>query len=140
MKRTKIVIIAAVIILAAAVALVLGAHLRQKNDVILIEEESFFLDYEIIDDEVWLRCRVTLCNAGNEDRTVKLRADFSEDVKTGLLKDGTLYASDISGTECVCAVGAGETETVEVVFIGEFGGTNQKHDRLLPEIQVVNME
>ena len=57
--------------------------------------------------------------------------------KNGLLKKSLLsgYASDYETTEFKLEKG---DNWIEVIFIGDYAGKNQKYDRLLPEI-IINI-
>ena len=92
--------------------------------------------FDIEKDKVNVNCHISLVNEFREEKKVTLSAFLPEDVKGGLLKEKEMKALDENGAEMVFILRANETTDFDVVFVGEFGGTNQKHDRNLPEIKI----
>jgi hypothetical protein len=108
----------------------------QKNaDCFIVESESWFDDFTVRDDKVYIKCEVVLQNTTSDKQRFKMAAICSEDVDTGLLKNEKVYAVDDHEKERVFEIHANSKQTFEdVVFLGKYGGNNKKSNRLLPRI------
>lgn len=104
-----------------------------KNEISIDNDESFYSDFKIEDDKVYIYCNVLVKNPGNDNEKISLSGVFENDKKSGLLKKELLngYSDDCETTEFNLKRGDNQ---IEVVFIGDYAGTNQKYDRLLPRI------
>lgn len=120
----------------------------------LVEEESFFSDFEVVDDHVCFLCRLTVRNPSEAPLPVKISGDFSADAKSGLILGQGLPALRLDGETGAdfLALDAAEQEailgdrsrllfllqpgdnTFWVVFSGLHGEASVKQDRLLPQI------
>lgn len=128
------------ITLMVALLLILGVVAKilfTKPAIHLTKPESYFSDFEVVGQQVNIKCYVTLKNTFNENKTVELAALFPDDVRFGLLQSSTLSGVHLDSLEGRFAVPAKSQKAFEVLFIGNFAGTNRKHDRLLPEIEIV---
>ena len=135
MARRFAVILAVVCILCS----VIGFSSCEQNDVRLNEDKSFFSDFKIENDKVYLYCTLFVENLSETERTVILKASFEADVKNGLLKEAlTVGYSFAEGAE-EFRLQKGENQ-IDVVFIGEHAGGDQKHDRRLPDIMIEELE
>ncbi len=105
-------------------------------DVIVVKDKSHFVDYNVQENQVFIRCQVTLENSYTSDKKVVLKGDFSEDNKNSLLKEAELQGVQADNTKNNIIVPAGEVKTFEIVFVGTVAGTKQMVNRLLPEIDV----
>ena len=105
----------------------------QKNELSIDDKESFYSDFKIENNKVYIYCNLLIKNPNNDDTKIALSGVFENDVKNGLLKKSPLngYASDCETTEFKLEKG---DNWIEVIFIGDYAGKNQKYDRLLPEI------
>lgn len=103
----------------------------------IVQESSFFSDFFVNEDSVQINCVLCLNNTTSEPLYVKISGDFTEDVQLGLLQEKTLYAviPDEEQTSMIYVL-PGE-QTIEVAFIGTFGGVLQKTNRLLPDLKVL---
>lgn len=106
---------------------------RPEQRVLLVQEESFFSDYEIQGESVVLTCYLTFYNPYSSEVKVNVYGDFSKDVETGLLKDSELIGF-YDGEEII-VLSSGET-SIYVTFIGDYDGVPQKFNRNLPDIDV----
>ena len=104
------------------------------ENVILVEDSSSFVDFSVKDENVYIDCYITLKNNTNKQKTVYIKGDFTDDVEGRLLKDAELYVYDGEKREFVIEPNS-ETR-FDITFVGEFGGTNVKQDRLLPKITI----
>lgn len=120
---------------------ILAAGCAKNSEMVTIcDENCFFSDFYEEDGIVHILCEVTLENAGNEDLTVTITGSSQEDVDGGLLTEPGLKGVDLDTGSEEFLIPAGQQVTVTVDFQGEFGGTLQKADRLIPdelEIQIV---
>lgn len=100
------------------------------------EENSYFSDYVIEDDKVYIKCHIILTNTYDAEKTVKLSAKLPDDAANVLLKQEIVKALNEDGSETAFALPPNSTESYDVVFVGEFAGSKQKQDRHLPEILI----
>lgn len=98
-----------------------------NGGVSIVEDESFYSDFHVEDNAVYINCTLTL--EASKDQRVYFEGNFEDDVKTGLLTEPTLKTTPFD-------IKKGK-QTIEVTFMGEFGETNKKADRKLPEITVI---
>ncbi len=128
-KRKMSVFLIAMLVLTSFPA---GCRKAVNNEIVLIKSESYYSDYEVKDNKVYITCYVTLENRLDEEQTVKLSAEFPNDVNK-LLKSSWIDSKDN------LTLMAKAKDSFNVIFIGDFARTNQKHDRLLPEINIISM-
>lgn len=106
------------------------------DDVYVDQENSWFSDFHIEADKVYITCHIELCNKSNA-RTVRLYGVFSDDVDT-LVTESVLpgfITDDFDSNDNSFLLAPGE-QAYDVTFIGTFAGTGQKNDRLLPQILI----
>ena len=112
---------------------------RQTNPVRINYKKSFFQDFTVEDNIVKIKCNIYIYNISEQDKKFYIRATSSEDVGK-LLNNEDLRVSE-DGEEKVFELKANESNTIDVIFEGEFGGINQKVDRLLPNnIEIIYSE
>ena len=105
---------------------------NSKDSIRLVADDSYFSDFEVKDDLVYIECFLTIENRGKADVSFTISADFNDDVGR-LLNEKTLYAMDSQGERQVFFLSAKATEKwILCTFIGTYGGTSQKADRNLP--------
>lgn len=111
----------------------------QKKEIRIDTEESFYSNFEVKDEKVLIYCTILVKNPTKAETTITLSANFDNDVKMGLLKESSLdgYQSNLETKTFKLNKG---DNWIDVVFIGEYAGKNQKHDRLLPDIQMKVIE
>ncbi len=139
MKR--IITIAAVLILAAAL-LLCGCGKKEEApvpNVGFLAYESYILDYTIKEEQVQIRCVLSLVNQGTEACRIRVYAEFPEDVGA-LLKEGRLTAVTGATGEDIITLEPGTVRELGVVFTGEYGGKAVKNDRLLPDLYWEDMD
>jgi hypothetical protein len=116
--------------------------LKINNDLELIIKESYFNDFRIIDDKVYIECKITIKN--NTDKNIKYRinAIFKDDVRIGLLKNEILEGYNENLENNIFNISANETiKYQKIIFIGDFAGNYKKFNRELPKkINVILME
>lgn len=93
-------------------------NISQKNaGCFIVESESWFDDFTVRDDKVYIKCEVVLQNTTSDNQRIKMAAICSEDVDTGLLKNEKVYAVDDNQKERVFVINANSKQTFEdVVF------------------------
>ena len=84
-------------------------------------------------------CNLTIKNPTQKTKKIKIEADFTDDEKNGLLKEGKLIGYSVLN-DCDYFIASKGKNNIEVVFIGEYGGNNQKTNRLLPDIKIVELD
>jgi hypothetical protein len=107
-----------------------------KKAVEIVYEDSYFSDFYVEDEKVYIECALSVNNATGAEQAVEFVADCSDDVKGGLLKYAELHSYSADHETVKFHIPTGETR-IEVIFIGEFAGNAQKQNRLLPNITVV---
>lgn len=115
---------------------VLFTSYKTTNKIYIDKKESYYSGFEVKQDKVYIKCYITLKNEFNIEKTVKLSANLPEDVTIGLLKNETAKALCENGAEKIFILPPNSSKSFDVIFVGEFSGKNQKHDRNLPEINV----
>lgn len=95
-------------------------------------DESFFNDFWVEDGTVYIECNLTIKSTMDYD--VYVEGHFPQD-EGKLLKERSIYACD-KETESYRFKLVRGTNKFNVVFVGEFAGTYQKNDRLLPSITI----
>ena len=112
---------------------------RETNPVRIDYQKSFFQDFDVENNIVNIKCYLYIYNVYEQDRKFYIRAKSSEDVGK-LLNNEDLIINE-NGEEKVFELKANESSNIDVVFEGEFGGTNQKLDRELPnEIEIIYID
>jgi hypothetical protein len=108
----------------------------------LIKEDSFFNDFEVVDDKVFIKCIITVKNNTENNIQYKINAIFEDDVRIGLIRNEKLegYTEDLMSN--VFTIPANETVKYQtVIFVGEFAGNYRKYNRELPkEINIILLE
>ena len=104
-------------------------------------ERSFFSDFRIEGPLVCYDCHLELVNDSKEAKTVTFLGLAPQDVKTGLLRDEvmTCHAPDEQGEiadEPTVFVLEPGRHALDVVLIGAHGSSDEKANRLLPEILI----
>ncbi len=98
----------------------------------LNEDKSFFSSFYVKDDKVYIECDVVIDSLIDFD--IEMCGSFKRD-EGKLLKHPVIYAYDKeTGSDKFHLVQG--SNSFRVVFIGDYGGTPQKADRLLPYIYI----
>ena len=98
--------------------------------------KSWFGDFSVDGDVVYITCHITLCNA-LQDRTIRLYGVFPDD--EGILVTESVLpgfvTDELDSDDNSFLLTSGE-HSFTVTFVGTYAGTQQKNDRLLPEILI----
>ena len=111
----------------------------QAKDIKLDEEKSFFSDFKIENNKVYIYCTLFIENKSDAEKVILLNASFEKDVENGLLKEAIISGCSLDESTQKFQLQKSENQ-LDVVFIGEYAGTDKKHDRLLPEIEIIEIE
>ena len=98
----------------------------------LTEESSYFNDFTVKNNKVYMNCALVIENISTKGVTVRIKASSPQDVSGGLLKSAGLHGFSKDLATDTFTLSTGENQ-ITVIFIGEYGGTNIKQNRLLPE-------
>lgn len=110
-----------------------------SNEILFCSDDSYLIDYYVDADNVHIICVVVLENRSNNDITVTINARSQEDVTTGLLTNADLTGFNSESSNQFFTVPAEKKQEYIIDFYGEYGGTNQKYDRLIPDELVVSI-
>lgn len=109
------------------------------NKYILLDDTtSYFSDFEVVDDNVYIYCTIVLTNTTSKERSFRLEVFFEDDVKGHLLLESELYAYG-EEKETTFSLHANETREFNICFAGKFGGRKIKKNRLLPKIEIIDV-
>lgn len=109
---------------------------RDVKELILLREKSCFSEFSIVEDQVLIRCEITVKNPFDAPQQFTLEAVLPEDVKGGLLKKERITGWDKSLEETAFTIEGEKEEHFTVIFVGAFAGNPQKQNRNLPEITI----
>ena len=123
-----------IVVLFLVVLIVVGClTYLQLSETFIINEESYFSDFYLQGDKAYIECEMSIKSP--RDCDIQLQGTFAKD-EGKLLKNAIVFAYDIENESDSFHVLRGDNR-FRVVFIGDYGGTLQKFDRLLPEIKVI---
>ena len=105
----------------------------------LWEEKSFFSDFKIENNKVYIYCTLFIENKSDTEKVISLKASFEKDVETGLLKEALVSGYSLDESTQEFQLKKGENQ-LDVVFVGEYAGVDKKHDRLLPDIEIAEIK
>jgi ribosomal protein S8 len=121
---------------------ILPCYSKGNNYLEIIKKESYFNDFKIIDDKVYIECKITIKNNTVKNIKYGINAIFKDDVRIGLLKNEILEGYNEDLLNNIFNISANETiKYQKIIFIGDFAGNYIKHDRALPKkINVILLE
>lgn len=124
-------------VIIMAVLLYFAFYIINKNTVLqIITNESSYSSYYVQNDKVYINCTITIRNDTDETKKFSLCADMNDDFKGRLLKQAKIYAYN-NDKKAIYTLKSDTIQTYNVVFVGDFGGSLQKHDELLPQIEIL---
>lgn len=140
----KIMLFIVLIVVAIVVCGVLYINVF-KNDagdgVIIVKDESWHNNFQVTGDEVHISCIVSLKNNSSDMKKVKLVGSFPREVEIGLLKEGSLEAYFIKdAADSITLEGNSAITNIEIEFVGEYAGNSQMSSKLLPDMEVVEVQ
>ena len=110
-----------------------------RPSITISEDKSFFSDYYVEGNIVIIKCYVTIKNSYHHGVKYGLVAKSQIDYERGLLLEPTLFAKDNNGDSLQYTIPQNSEDSFYVLFSGKYGGTNEKNDRLLPDIDIIVM-
>lgn len=110
---------------------------NKKQEIKIEREDSWFSDFYIKENKVYIQCYITIRNDSNEDQYIKLLAHMEDDAKNKLIKHSIVTGYDEKGSDKFFVPADSEINYIEVFFIDDYAGEEQKQDRNLPEIELV---
>ena len=140
MKKLPIVLFGAAFAVIVTVIAMFVIINNNTVDLRIVKDASYFSDYYVEDEKVYIKCEVTIRNFSSVNESFQLNAILKDDVELGLLKSENLkgYSQELSNDKFT--VEKKTTKTFSVVFVGDFAGINRKQDRNLPEIVITTIE
>ena len=127
------------LVLLCIVCMMLSLFSCQVKDIKLNEEKSYFSDFKIENDKVYIYCTLFIENKSDTEKVISLNASFEKDVELGLLKEALVSGYSLDESTQEFKLQKGENQ-LDVVFIGKHAGADKKHDRLLPDIEITEIE
>jgi hypothetical protein len=101
----------------------------------IVFEDSYTSDYEVAGDKVHINCKIVISNSNEEAKRITIKGYSERDFTSGLLKNPYIFGYDKDLNSDVFEVLPGEN-VLEVTFLGDFGGSNQKSDMELPLVTI----
>lgn len=112
----------------------------QSEHLRIIEDNSYFNDFVVAKEAVTFYCTVSIQNDTEGLKMVALYGDFAEDYESGLIQESRLQAFNPHSGDTTFLLFPGENQ-LNIAFSGTYGGkTNQKQNRLLPEITITEVQ
>ena len=132
--QVKIMKITIVVLLLAVLTMGCLAF-YQYNNMFIIDEDSYHSHFYVKDDKAYIGCVMIIKSPRNCD--IRLLGTFPKD-EGKLLKYSSIFGYDPESGSDTFHLERGRNR-FEVVFIGDYAGTYQKQDRLLPEIEIITL-
>lgn len=140
---TLIVLVIIMITIMTFYFLYIHYFTRNTEDcaVVIVKDESFLSEFEVINNEVHIYCVVSLKNNSSSSQEVKLVGNFEKEVENGLLKEDSLEAYFIEdNTNSVVVAGYSEIKNIKIEFVGEYAGNASLSNRMLPYVEVIEIK
>lgn len=141
-KITFFILATATAVMAACLLYISYFENNEKEcAVMIIEDESFLSDFEVVNNEVHIHCVVSLQNNSSDTKEVRLAGNFPNEAESGLLKEDSLVAHFIKdNADSILIDGNSTVKYLEIEFVGEYAGKSGMNDRMLPNIEVIETE
>ena len=127
------------LVLLCIVCMMLSLFSCQAKNVKLNEGKSYFSDFKIENDKVYICCTLFIKNKSDTEKVISLNASFEKDVELGLLKEALVSGYSLDESTQEFQLKKGENQ-LDVVFVGEYAGVDKKNDRLLPDIEITEIK
>ena len=127
------------LVLLCIVCMMLSLFSCQAKNVKLNEGKSYFSDFKIENDKVYIFCTLFIENKSDAEKVISLKASFEKDVENGLLKEVLVSGYSLDEGTQEFKLQKGENQ-LDVVFIGKYAGADKKYDKLLPDIEITEIE
>lgn len=118
-----------------------GKSSKTEASVSILKEESYLHDFEVINNEVHIYYEISLKNNSSTVKEVKLAGNFPKEAEIGLLKETRLEAYFINNdASSITIQGNATLQNIMIDFVGEYAGNPQMNSRLLPDIEVIEID
>lgn len=129
--------------------ILLGLFSKKNKEAIIIDKEhSYFHDFKIYNDKVYMYCTITLENITDNNLSFSIFAESYKDKVNGLITNermkGYKWEIDektrdmkVTDKKIFFINGKQKISGLKIVFIGEHGSGNMKDNRNLPDIYIV---
>lgn len=97
--KNKVVSCIVIIIVTVCLSLCTRMGIDVERDLKVLRSDSWFDDFYIKEDKVFMKCEITIQNKSNQDRYIKLFANMEEDANNGLIKSPTVSGYDKEGND-----------------------------------------
>lgn len=134
--KKKCIVFVIILVIVIFYQEVITREIGERKDVILLRKDSWFEEFEVRENKVFITCHLTIQNSSDMDKYIELLADMKEDTKNGLLKSSMLSGYDKKGNN-EFFIPSNSTKTYTVDFIGDFAGNEEKKNRNLPSVKIV---
>ena len=124
----KKIFILLLLLFSSAIFIVYNSN---DNDIYINNDESFFSNYEIVDNKVNTYCELCIYNEFDCDKVI-------DNKNFGLLKESKMMGY-LKGTDTSQITLKSGKNIVSVNFIGDLGYTSQRINRLLPNEIIINI-
>ena len=112
-----------------------------KSGVKINKNKSYYNDFEVKGEDVYIYCWISFCNNENKDKSISIEGKFPEDKKSGFLVDESLKGKFVDSDSYDIHIGPKQKlENVKVVFIGKKGDYDKKANKKLPSIIIIENE
>lgn len=139
-KYALIALLSTVIILLGIGGIILYSILQSPqtddlNDTLhWLPDESYFVDYEIVDNTVKFRYSICFVNGTERDCGVKVSAKFKEEELSNWIKNVDFFEGHSKNGEwSYCEIKSGEKINLVLTFEGEYLGGSVNTDLSFPE-------
>lgn len=106
----------------------------------IIEDASYFDDFYVKDDKVYIMCYITISNSSTSDINFTMCGELKADVIIKLLKEPYVYIYNDNNEQQIFHINHNENKLFEVTFVGDCDGRYKKTNRLLPKITIIEMQ
>ena len=129
--------------------ILLGLSSKKNKEAIIIDKEhSYFHDFKIYNDKVYMYCTITLENITDNNLSFSIFAESYKDKVNGLITNERMKGYEweidektrdmkVTDKKIFFINGKQKISELKIVFIGEHGSGNMKDNRNLPDIYIV---
>lgn len=137
-KRAFLLVALAILAGVIGVVSLLCSTVNTGSPVVWINQShSWLRGFYVADDTAKIKCCLSIENQSDHDASIMLVGYFEADHNAGLLKESQLLgcAEEYPKSTIFTVPPGGACFNVD--FIGTYGGTPEKQNRLIPEIQLI---
>lgn len=97
--KNKVLPCIVIIIVIVCLSLCIRMGIDAEGDLKVLRSDSWFDDFYIKEDKVFVKCEITIQNRSNQNRYVKLFANMEEYANNGLIKSPIVPGYDKEGND-----------------------------------------